>query len=78
MKTEEKFNSILAITFNIDISEVKKDLSDKTLKQWDSLKQMNLIVAIEEEFKINFDEAESILLKDYQSLLRALKNKLNL
>lgn len=78
MKTEDKFNSILAITFNIDISEVKKELSDKTLIQWDSLKQMNLIVALEEEFKINFDEAESILLKDYQSLLRALKNKLNL
>jgi acyl carrier protein len=74
---EEKFNSILAAAFNKDLSEINDKMDSESIAEWDSLKQMNIIVALEEEFTIYFDEDESILLKDYKGLLNAVKTKLN-
>ena len=74
---KDEFNSVLAAAFNIDFSEVNNKMSSDTLAEWDSLKQMNIIVALEEEFDIYFEEDESILLKDYQGLFNAVKLKLS-
>ena len=76
MKSEDKFKAILASVLGIQFAEVREGLSNDTVKEWDSLKQMNIIVALEEEFNINYDEAESILLNDYKSLLKATLKKL--
>jgi acyl carrier protein len=73
---EEKFNSVLAAAFDKDLSEVNDQMSSDTIAEWDSLKQMNIIVALEEEFDIYFEEDESILLKDYRGLFNAVKSKL--
>jgi len=73
---KEKFNRLIATTFEIDLAEINENMSDDSTPEWDSLKQMNLIVALEDEFHIQFDEDESILLKDYKSLLATVKTKL--
>ncbi len=73
---EERFNKILAIALDLKVEEVNSKMSSETVDNWDSLKQMNIIVAMEEEFEISFDEAESILLNTYSSLLVAVREKL--
>lgn len=75
LKIDERFRSIIAIAFEKDISEVHHNMNQENTPKWDSLKQMNVIVALEEEFKISFDEAEAILLKDFTSLLDAVTQK---
>lgn len=77
MKMVEKFNSVLAAAFNKDLSEISDQMNSDSLAEWDSLKQMNIIVALEEEFDIYFEEDESILLKDYKELFNAVKTKLS-
>jgi acyl carrier protein len=48
----DKINQILAHTFNLSKEEVLKNLGMEDVNNWDSLSHMNLIVNIEDEFKI--------------------------
>ena len=36
----------------IDVALIKDDASAETIEEWDSLKQMNIVIALEEEFDI--------------------------
>ena len=75
MKTEEKLKQIISSVLQKDITVISNGFSPENVKEWDSLQQMNIIVAIEEEFNIRFGEAESILLKSYAELLKAIQQK---
>lgn len=48
----DKINQIIANIFNISNEEVLKNLGMDDVNNWDSLSHMNLIVSIEDEFKI--------------------------
>ena len=74
---ETKLKNILAIFFNVDVADIDENFSSNTVENWDSLKQMNLVVAIEEEFKIMLDEAESLLTDSYSSLYQLVSRKTN-
>lgn len=76
-KMETKLKNILAIFFNVDVADIDENFSSNTVENWDSLKQMNLVVAIEEEFKIMLDEAESLLTDSYSSLYQLVSRKTN-
>ena len=47
------------------------------IEDWDSLAQINLIVAIRREFKINFDLEEVSKYKNVGEIVKAIENKLN-
>ena len=51
----DKINQILANTFNLSNEEVLKNLGMEDVNNWDSLSHMNLIVSIEDEFKIELN-----------------------
>lgn len=48
----EKINEIIATVFKIDPKQVEKNLGMGDVGNWDSITHMDLIVSIEEEFKI--------------------------
>ena len=73
---EEKTLEIMSKTFNIDISLISEKTSKKDLTEWDSMSHLNLIVDIEDEFKIAFENDEIISVIDFNSLINILKNKL--
>lgn len=74
---EDKLKKLLAVMLGVDEGQIDENASIETIEGWDSLKQMNIIVAIEEEFDIQFDEEESILSDSYESLLNLIKTKGN-
>ena len=47
------------------------------IEDWDSLAQINLIVAIRREFKINFDLEEVSKYKNVGEIVKEIENKLN-
>ena len=55
MKNIESVNKIVADTFKISITEVNEGLTPEDLSEWDSLGQMNLIQAIEEDLDIELE-----------------------
>ncbi len=75
---ENKLKQIIAAVFEINVEDINENSSSDTIENWDSLKQMNLVVAIEEQFSVEFDDEEIVLLNSYYLLLESLKNKLNL
>jgi acyl carrier protein len=72
---EDKLKNLLSVLLDIDKESINQDSSSETIEGWDSLKQMNIVVAIEEEFNISFDEEESLLSTSYQSLLDIITKK---
>ncbi len=43
----------LSIIFDLDVSKIKSELSIQSIRNWDSLKHMQLIFFIEKEIKKN-------------------------
>lgn len=72
---ENKLKIILAAVLEVDINKINENSSVETIANWDSLKQMNIIVALEEEFNVEFNEEEIILLNNYQSILKSIYEK---
>ena len=72
---EDKLKNILSALLMVDIKMIDNNSSAKTIEEWDSFKQMNIIVAIEEEFDVQFDEDDTILLNSYKLLLKSLNDK---
>ena len=74
---EDKLKEVLSVILGINQDQINENTSSDSLEGWDSLKQMNIIVSVEEEFDIQIDEEESILSDSYQSLLKLISKKVN-
>ena len=61
--------------FNIDVDLINNDTSPDNVVNWDSLQHMNLIVALEEEFDVEFNDEEIVDSMNYALLVNILKNK---
>lgn len=72
---DERLKKILASILEIDEDSIDEEISSENFDAWDSFKQMNIIIAIEEEFGLQFDEDESILSNSYSSLLKIINKK---
>jgi len=70
---EDKLKKMLSVLLGIEEEEINMETSQETIEGWDSLKQMNIIVAIEEEFDIQLEEEESILADNYKALLEIIQ-----
>lgn len=51
-----KVRHIIAEVIGVPVEQVGDDASPATLEAWDSLRHMNLIVALEEELGVTFDD----------------------
>lgn len=49
---DSKILEVMSYVFEVPVSELNEDSSQDTLESWDSVKHLNLIVALEEEFGI--------------------------
>lgn len=62
------FSSIL----DIPVSALGPESSRDTVEEWDSIKHMYLILALEEEFQITFDDDEIASLESLPEILGAI------
>jgi acyl carrier protein len=56
----------------LDIDSVTEDDSMKTIESWDSLRHLNLIMALEEHFGISFDPEEIPELNSVRTISAAI------
>ena len=50
-----KLEEIIAKNFELDPSQIKKEMTPADIETWDSLSQLNLISTIEKEFQIKLE-----------------------
>lgn len=74
---EDRIKNIMAAVFEISISDIDDESSVDTIKSWDSLKHMNLIIALEEEFQITIPDEEVGNLISYPLIVLILKEILS-
>ncbi len=56
---EKRIRLIISVVFDMNQDLIKNDSSINNVLEWDSMNPMNLIYALEEEFKFYFDEIEN-------------------
>ena len=57
-KVEKRIKETLSSVFKVPVDVIDENASPHTLKGWDSLNHMKMILALEEEFCINLDQPE--------------------
>lgn len=73
---DEQIKELMANIFEVEVSDIGDDASPESIESWDSLKHMNLIVALEEEFNIQFTDEEILQMLNFQLISLILKEKL--
>ncbi|MHB9074521.1 MAG: acyl carrier protein [Desulfobaccales bacterium] len=67
---------IISNVMNVPIEFLNEESSPDNVESWDSLKHLNLILAIEQEFNIVLTDEEIIEMMNVQLILAILKDKL--
>ena len=71
MFPEEKLKSVMAAMLDIDASTIGPSTSTDTVPQWDSVRHMNLVIALEDAFGISVPDEEVATLTSYP-IVRAM------
>ena len=72
---EDRIKKVMSDVLNIDVSLINNESSPDNIENWDSLKHMNLVIALEEEFKVEFDDEEIADSMNYALILNIIKGK---
>ena len=70
---EETIKKIMSDLFGISENEITDDTSVDNTKNWDSLKHMELIVSIEEEFDITLSADEIVSLTSFAKVKQKIE-----
>ncbi len=73
---EEKIKNVMASVFEVKASEINEASSPDSIINWDSLRHMNLIVALEEEFEVVFNEDDISNMLNYKLIKFTLEEHL--
>lgn len=69
------FFSLMSKMLNVPVASLSLASTRETLDAWDSLKHLHLMLALEEEFNIEFDDDEMSSLNVVKDLLAAVEAK---
>ena len=74
---EQRIKNVMSAVFEIPVNKIKGNASPDTIESWDSLKHMNLVVALEEEFEIEFINDEINEMMNFAQVKSVLMGKIN-
>jgi len=76
MEIDEKVKSIVAQVMEVPVDSVREDSSPDTIEAWDSLKHMNLVLALEQSFDVTFSEEQITEIESVELIIATLKELL--
>ncbi|MHC1791945.1 acyl carrier protein [Solidesulfovibrio sp.] len=69
---EDKVKMIFAQIMELPVESVSIDSSPDNVEEWDSLKHMNLILALEQNFGITFDEEQIVEMMSVEIIIATI------
>ena len=72
---DEKLRAIFADVFGISDADYNDRLSTQTLKAWDSVTHLSLLLAIEQGFGVSFEPEEATAMTSVAAIKKALAGK---
>jgi len=72
----EKLKNIVGDVLGADANTINDYSSPDNIEAWDSLKQMNIVLAIENEFRIQFSDEQVVNMLSYKLIRLCLEETL--
>lgn len=73
MTNLEKLNNIFAVVFSVEVSALNADFDKNSVDSWDSVHQLSLTSAVEDEFDIMLDAEDILGFTSYNNAIEILK-----
>lgn len=73
---ELRIKKIISRLFGIPEDMINHTTSTETVTKWNSLGHMNLIIALEEEFSVNFSAEQMMEMLSFTSIVSAVNDSL--
>lgn len=73
---EQTVKDLMSIVLNIDAARIDDSSSMDNTPGWDSVNQINLILALEEEFSISFEVSEFELMVSFFDIVQVVGAKI--
>ena len=70
---ENKVFKVFGLVFGLSSEELNLESSTENIEGWDSAKHINLILALEDELNIEFDEEDILEMLDLKTILDKIK-----
>ena len=72
---DDKLVKLLSDVFEIKENEITIDLVKDDIDSWDSLKQMDLVLSIENNYDISLEMEEIVKMNSFDSIKNCILNK---
>lgn len=73
---KEKIVNVMSLVFEVPATDINDDSSTDTIENWDSLRHLNLILALEEEFGVTIPDEEVGNMVNYKIVFHVLTDTL--
>ena len=73
---EKKIKKLMANIFEINVQDISNNMSPTDIDNWDSLRHLMLIVDLENEFQIKFNDDELVSLVDFATICQIISKKI--
>lgn len=70
---DARIKKVMAKIFGLDEADIDVMSNVETIKQWDSLRHMQLIIALESEFDIQFDGRSIMKMTNLEQIISSVK-----
>lgn len=77
MTVRERVFRVFAQVMSLPVDQVTEAASPNNTKKWDSLRHMNLVLALEEEFGVELTDDRLMAMKDMASALHVVEMTLS-
>jgi acyl carrier protein len=76
MVPEDRLKAVIAAMLDIDPATIDTETSTDTVSQWDSVRHMNLVIALEEAFDISIPDEEVASMTSYPIIKATIEEQL--
>ena len=74
---ENKLIEVMSIVFDVSLDTINENTSPDNLEKWDSLSQLQLIIAIEDTFNIKLEDEDIEKFSDFKSIKQIINKKID-
>ena len=74
-KLAEQIKKVMSAVFEIPLEQINDDSSPDNIAVWDSLKHMYMVIALEEEFEVEFTEDEILEMLNFMLVKEIISSK---
>jgi acyl carrier protein len=78
MDVQEKVIQVLINIFQVSPDKIFTETTSDNVENWDSMNHINMILALEQEFGISYDEEQAVSMLSVGEIIEVTKGKLGL